>query len=540
MYSLRLFTILAVVTISLSNAINVWNIENTTCEYDEDVLCTNNSTCAVLLNQYLTDCGVIFNETYYNNHNYSGNYCPSQCQSSFNAYIEYVYPDKNSTNICQCETDMCRLRTQILIDLRCIAMDCNRFYEMCQNDVNCKPIYQAFNESCYQVYTPLNDDPQWQYNFCPIDCKANLQAYVEYVAPNHTSYRYCDCNNDIECEFRKYNLEKAGCVLPICHNQYIDCLRDPFCFPFAQNYTNVCYNNFFNVGTIFPWDEAYCPIGCEDAFKKYINSVSPPTGAGGGINFCDCPPDDILCEMGKDEKIRHGCIENNCKQYWMECKSDIDYCAPIADNYIQQCEMIINGTWKEDYCPIECKQALTQYINAVVNFSYPSPVNFCDCFGDEECIFEKNNLISANCLLQDCIYLHNTQCIGNTNTNCDAVFNQYVGECLNVFMGVDQICPINCTLRLQEYLSLITDIPPFGEMTDICTCEKGSDCLGSAYKLNAAKCLPPRPVPTDNPTAHPIATTTLSPTNTPFVDASCTCTLTIKFAIIFIIVINIM
>ena len=95
------------------------------------------------------------------------------------------------------------------IDTRCIATDCANLWFMCQNNTNCKPIYKAFNDSCYEVYTPLTN-PIWEYNFCPTNCAENLANYVDYVAPGYTSLRFCDCNGDTDCELTKV------CDLIIC------------------------------------------------------------------------------------------------------------------------------------------------------------------------------------------------------------------------------------------------------------------------------------------------------------------------------------
>ena len=80
-----------------------------------------------------------------------------------------------------------------------------------------------------------------------------------------------------------------------------------------------------------------------------------------------------ICDRVKEDYYALGCISSDCEQGWIECNEDED-CSSVAESYWNACQIVLNGTWDEDWCPSSCSYwlAVVCNINIILLFYYLS------------------------------------------------------------------------------------------------------------------------------------------------------------------------
>ena len=99
------------------------------------------------------------------------------------------------------------------------------------------------------------------------------------------------------------------------------------------------------------------------------------------IYICSDCYSDGNCIEGKDRLLAARCLVEDCDSFVDQCERD-PMCKPDFDNYIDNCQIVLNGTWNQDFCPRECAYSFSSFISAAapdVENNYTTPNDLCVC-----------------------------------------------------------------------------------------------------------------------------------------------------------------
>jgi hypothetical protein len=369
--------------------------------------CYNDTSCwtSVGMNYY-NECNIVFGS---NISSLPFTSCPNNCKDALEEYMSYFDPDHDYSikTFCTCDDEDCELIKQYYVDIGCLMNDCSVIFDECANNTQCwNSVGQEYYNQCSIIWESNNT-----FTSCPNNCENALYNYISYFDPlhNYTINTFCQCGDE-ECRMVKETLINIDCIEKDCRDYTTECQLNNACVPYFNNYYNAClsiidhtYNN----------NNMECPMGCNEALLAYINFISPGSTTP---SFCSCNGNED-CEMVKDDLIKYNCIEYSCQQAFENCVMDSS-CEPIATNYINNCDIVINGSWNQNTCPNDCENALVSYVNYVYGYNASKSIyEYCDCEGDIYCENSQQNLVTSNCYVSSTTATTTTTMAATTSTN---------------------------------------------------------------------------------------------------------------------------
>ena len=158
------------------------------------------------------------------------------------------------------------------------------------------------------------------------------------------------------------------------------CMSDPECAPIGEFYLEACQailNGSLTSGT--------CPDKCKYGLTSYLNYMWPDVDSTNPDDYCTCAGSPGCDSIG-DILQSMGCIDkaalNDCASVFQyQCMGiDNETCGPIGENYLDECQYILNGSVTSGICTDDCRWALTGYLDYVwPNIDSQDPDAYCSC-----------------------------------------------------------------------------------------------------------------------------------------------------------------
>eukprot|EP00485_Elphidium_margaritaceum_P022833 CAMPEP_0202711274 /NCGR_PEP_ID=MMETSP1385-20130828/23099_1 /ASSEMBLY_ACC=CAM_ASM_000861 /TAXON_ID=933848 /ORGANISM="Elphidium margaritaceum" /LENGTH=793 /DNA_ID=CAMNT_0049370969 /DNA_START=56 /DNA_END=2437 /DNA_ORIENTATION=- len=453
-------------------------LENTGCAtpdcQQQFAECLSDAQCLPLAETYLAACDSVLAGS-------SSAFCPSDCQTAFDAYLGFVAPGSTTLNSCTCSFEPnCEEGKNNLIDAGCAAKDCQQLWLDCTEDVDCEPIAVEYFAQCEMVF-----NGSWTADWCPASCVSALATYV-YTAISEFGFSnpldFCDCNGEGECQAGFDRLLSAKCFTPDCEKLHMEqCMPNENCVEAHGLYMSAC-EGVFN-GTVVD----YCPSECAYRMSEYLpfitDRVEPP--------ICSCSPDpDNDCQLYSERIIGAGCLKQNCDQMWYNCEQDTE-CAAIAAEYLVACEDVITMDASIAECPSACSTALGAYIAAASLMDTYNPVDgtFCDCGESADCDAIQAHIIEIGCIPKNCEFEFG-YCLADAE--CAPIADAYLAACeplLEGSLSSATQCPVDCMQTFQAYIAQVYNGTQEDSISDYCQCSPGNDgCTAAMAELDRLSC----------------------------------------------------
>eukprot|EP01083_Nonionella_stella_P161471 528947_1 len=471
--------------------------ESSECEYHKQQLYDQRciaSDCAALWDNCITDTNGCkpYADAYHaacapfgfwnDSLSWSHHFCPEGCAEALDAYVSYIQPNYTSLRFCDCNGDeLCEQYKDNLESADCATPGCGAMFNDCIEDPQCIDTAEEYLENCMYIINGswAADGNTW----CPDECKLKLQAYIDQVSPGATTTDFCTCESD-GCHEGKANLLQVGCVANDCTASFASCLEDSTCEPIATDYLDACAEVIAG-----NWTENWCPTDCREKLAAYIEVALTSVSNDNPLDFCDCNGH-IACVEGRDRLISATCFNVGCgKLHEIRCSSD--ECLEDHMNYIMSCQGMVNGSWTEPWCPLDCQQNLFTYLAYMVEPGQDMNDihGICQCAeSNGDCAQYFVELIDHGCVKESC---QSTWLNCQNDATCQPLSEEYLTACETVIDGsfTGDTCPGDCPEKLATYLGAALTVDVLLLSGEYCDCQGNVGCTAAQGHINAANCI---------------------------------------------------
>eukprot|EP01083_Nonionella_stella_P090316 252333_1 len=470
--------------------------ESSECEYHKQQLYDQRciaSDCAALWDNCITDTNGCkpYADAYHaacapfgfwnDSLSWSHHFCPEGCAEALDAYVSYIQPNYTSLRFCDCNGDeLCEQYKDNLESADCATPGCGAMFNDCIEDPQCIDTAEEYLENCMYIINGswAADGNTW----CPDECKLKLQAYIDQVSPGATTTDFCTCESD-GCHEGKANLLQVGCVANDCTASFASCLEDSTCEPIATDYLDACAEVIAG-----NWTENWCPTDCREKLAAYIEVALTSVSNDNPLDFCDCNGH-IACVEGRDRLISATCFNVGCgKLHEIRCSSD--ECLEDHMNYIMSCQGMVNGSWTEPWCPLDCQQNLFTYLAYMVEPGQDMNDihGICQCAeSNGDCAQYFVELIDHGCVKESC---QSTWLNCQNDATCQPLSEEYLTACETVIDGsfTGDTCPGDCPEKLATYLGAALSVDALLS-DEFCDCQGEASCTEPLERIKELDCV---------------------------------------------------